>query len=173
MNSQKGYSVPLILIFVFSLVSIPVYYFFINQQAAETVKGANTKATTEPGFGVQISSKSGTWDLVEYLCKDYDSCVSNLTAGTRMGLVSGGVSDLHEVVVSAQDDWSNYSYIKFYVRPSWHSDPINYRVVSLGSIPFSKAVEISDGTRNVEVVVAPLENISSTYIQSAHFSDSN
>lgn len=178
--NQKGFSAPILIIFVLLLLIIPVYYFMgnsklQNKNQTPDIKGTSSDGTlfTTPGFSVSVVSNSETWDLIEFLCKDLQSCTTSLNSGNRLGTVSGGQTDLHEVVVSYTKDWSDYEYIKFYVRPGTFNQDIstNFKVLSLGDIPNSQVSTISDGITEYEVIIAPVKPLSQAFYTSGVFSD--
>lgn len=174
--SQSGYAAPLVLIIVLLAIAVPVYFFAFSDSVSDSdnVRGASsTGVATGAGFSVLVTSDSETWDLVEYLCKDLDSCISSLYSGERWGSVSGGKTDLHEVAVSYSNKWKGNEYIKYFVRSGWDVQKGNtgFEVVDAGDVPGSDVYSLSDGTSNYDVIIIPVSSVTSDYYSSAHFSD--
>lgn len=175
-SKENGFSA-LILIIVLGLLAIPIYYWVSTNSLGiykdTEVKGAQTtgRAYSRPGFSVSIVSNSPTWDLVEYLCTSEEECLKSIDSGRRLGTVSGGKTDFHEVVVDYNPEWDNYDYIKFFVRTGWGSNDTEFQVTEVGDIPGSTIKVISDGTMKYEVVIAPTELLKNTYFASSSFSD--
>ncbi len=174
---QKGYSVPIVIIAIVLFLLLPLSLFvyknnFNLSSTPKSVKGASVEGDgfSRPGFSVTISSKNGNWDLVEYLCKSIDECNQSLYSGVRWGVTSGGATENHEVVIE-NGEWEKYSYIKYFVRPAWSSTQRNFKVVSLGSYPDSKIYILSDGSENVETVIAKLISGDTKFYISSSFSD--
>jgi hypothetical protein len=174
---EKGYSVPLVLIIVLVLFSVPLFYWVtsndFNASASRNIRGATTSnnVNERPGFSVNITSTSQTWDLVEYLCRTQEECTTSLTSGRRLGTISGGQTDLHQVIVEHTKEWDGYKYIKLYVRSGWYSAEREFNVISAGKIPGSQIYTLSEGSETYEVLVAPIAEVASTFFESAHFSD--
>lgn len=171
---QKGFAVPLMLIVVLLILAVPAYYIISSLPTSSSdIRGASSEGNINdrPGFSVSITSTSSTWDLVEYLCGSLDECTTSLTSGRRWGTVSGGQTDLHDVVVEYSDEWSNYEYIKYFVRSGWYAQGKDFNVVSAGNVPNSDVFKVSDGNESYDVVVAPVSVLSNGFYSSAHFSD--
>lgn len=177
LTSQRGYSAPVIIIIALLLLALPVFYFVrdnnLSPFSSRNIQGASSvgNINSYPGFNVSIVSDSETWDLVEYLCKDLKECTLSLTSGRRLGTVSGGKTDLHEVVVGYTPKWDNYSYVKYFVRSGWYSQNKMFKVVDLGDAPGSEVRTISDGAVSYEVVIMPTKNLKNNFYSSAIFSD--
>ncbi|KKS16347.1 MAG: hypothetical protein UU77_C0054G0006 [candidate division WWE3 bacterium GW2011_GWC1_41_7] len=162
---------PLILIIVV-LVAFPVgYYFYTQNINSDNVKGMSADVTRKPGFGVEIVSLGGTWDLVEFLCTTLEECTKSAVSGKRSGSVSGGTTQSHEVVVQAKPEWKEYQYIKYLVRPGWSSVDRTFKVLSEGSINGTVVKVLKDGLSSYETVITPVSEVLSVYKQSAIFSD--
>lgn len=179
--NENGFSAVLTLLVIFSVIAVPTYFVYYttsakNPQNLETnVRGVSTSRTlsTKPGFSVGVVSNSATWNLVEYLCNDIDECLSSLNSGRRLGTVSGGETDLHEVVVEYSADWAEYDYIKYFVRSGWYTSSGAFKVTALGDIPGSEMHIIEDNGEEFEVVVSPIVNVTNSFYSSATFSDVN
>lgn len=176
-TSQRGYSAPVIIIIALLLLAVPVFYFTRTKNlslfSSVDVQGASSvgNINAQPGFSVSIISDSETWDLVEYLCKDLKECTASLTSGRRLGTVSGGKTDLHEVVVTSASEWDSYDYVKYFVRSGWYSQNKMFRVANLGDVPGSQVRTISDGAVSYEVVISPTKDLRNNFYSSAVFSD--
>lgn len=175
-QNENGFSALLLILVVFTVLAIPGYYFYYNSQSGYTeedsIKGASTvrQLTTNAGFSVAIVSTS-TWDLVEYLCDDYDECISSLNYGRRLGTVSGGQTDLHEVVVEHSAEWKNYDYIKYFVRSGWYSPDSYFEITDLGDLPGSEIHEIYEDGEAYNVVLSPVSVVEGAFYPSATFSN--
>ena len=178
MIMQKGYSVPIVIIAIVLFLLLPLTFWTLRNNFSfssipQNVKGVSIEGggNLRPGFSVTISSKNGNWDFVEYLCKSLSECGQSLYSGVRWGVTSGGATENHEVVVENSDEWGKYSYVKYFVRPAWSSTQRNFRVISLGSYPDSKVYTLSDGSENVEAVIAKLIPGDTKFYTSSSFSD--
>lgn len=180
--NENGFSAVFTLLVIFSVVAVPAYFVYYKSTSdankstslETSVRGASSfrDPSSKPGFSVLVQSDSGTWNLVEYLCNDLDECLSSLNAGRRLGTVSGGATDSHEVVVSYSADWAEYDYIKYFVRSGWYTSSGDFKVITLGDIPGSEKHVIDDNGEQFEVVVSPIVNVTNSFYPSATFSDS-
>lgn len=168
---RRGFSVPLILIVVVTLTLL-VFWVLSAPSSDRDIKGFSTDQNgNRAGLSVFVSSDSSSWDLVEYLCETLSECIKSFTSGRRWATVSGGKVTMHEVVIEKSDIWDEYSYMKLYVKPRWGSFGRNFDIESLGNVPESDVYKISDGNESYNVVILPLEKVSSAYYRSAVFSD--
>src|SRR3989344_5972756 len=149
---KGGFSVPIILVVILLFVLAPVgYYYLVNSQNPDSVKGMSTSSSDGNGFVFYITSNGGTWDLSEYLCKDMTEWVRGLTSGELFGQISGGTTTDHEVYISYSDNWKNYEYMKVYITPGWGTSNREYFVSqTVGEIQTLQ----SDG--NEKVLIIPL-----------------
>lgn len=177
-HEERGFSAVLLSILVLAFLAVPAYYWVSNDakddfSPLQNVKGASVDGSTSgiSGFSVSVVSDSSTWDLVEYLCKTADECLSSLTAGRRLGTVSGGATDLHEVVVEYSPEWQEYDYIKYYVRSGWYSSGKLFKVDILGDLPGSSIHELNDGGDIYNVVLSPVTAIQDSFYDSARFTN--
>ncbi len=176
---ERGYAVPLILILVLAILIVPVIFWISTNSvnlssSTPEVRGAVSVSgnKSSKGFSVTVTANNAdTWDLIEYLCQSVDECVVSIDSGRQWGIVSGGKSDLHEVVVNVPNDWQDYDYIKYFVRSGWFGDNRGFKVVSAGNVPGSEVYTIEDAGVAYEVVVTPLDPLYNGFYQSAHFSD--
>lgn len=176
MSNQRGYSVPAFLILLLLLVAVPVLYWVSTNDlsaSSQDVRGASTTGSilAKPGFKISVSSKANTWDLVEFLCKSLEECTDSLTSGRRLGTVSGGAADMHEIVVEYTSEWDDYKYIKYFVRSGWYSQSQPFDVVDVGEIPGAEVYNISEGMQTYQTVIAPTSSLESSFYSSSHFSD--
>lgn len=176
-NAQQGFSALLLLILVLAFIAVPAYYWYSNNTKslgpASDVQGASAVKNTlaSSGFNVSIISNSATWDLVEYLCKTEEECLNSLNSGRRLGTVSGGETDLHEVVVEYSPEWDDYDFIKYFVRSGWYSGGRLFKVRDLGDMPGSVVKQVEDSGDTYDVVLSPISGIKSNFYNSATFSN--
>ena len=175
-NYERGYSVPLLLLVALTLLAVPVSYKFLSNSFSgsnSNVRGATSigSVLTQPGMSVSIVSTSQAWDLVEYLCKDLDECLDTLTSGRRLGTVSGGQTELHEIVMVYSREWDDYHYVKLFVRPSWLSSDDMFVVQRLGDVPDSSIHTLTEDGEDYQVVLVPVKELRDTFYVSALFSD--
>lgn len=174
LKNQKGFSVPVLLILALLVLAIPAYYLSsANLNERKAIRGASSVGyeSSQPGFGVSVLAQSETWDLVEYLCETKEECLSSLTSGRRLGTVSGGQTELHDIFVAYSNEWEDYSYVKFYVRSGWYAENRKFTITELGNIPGAEVHVLIDSGAEYEVIVAPTKDISTTFFQAASFSD--
>ncbi|KKU49885.1 MAG: hypothetical protein UX79_C0012G0007 [candidate division WWE3 bacterium GW2011_GWB1_47_11] len=165
---------PTVLILVLTLAALPLIFWAVSTNfsfGSTNVKGSAISAVPSLGFSVIVNSSLGTWDLVEYLCVSLSECTSSLTSGKRLGSVSGGGDGSHEVIVEATEDWSKYSYIKYYVKPGWLTPGLSYKVTDLGKIPGSQIHEITENGKIYQTVVSPVTPVLSAFYKSASFAE--
>ncbi len=175
--SQKGFTSPILLVPLLILgVMFGAFWFLTNDvnvsTSTQNVKGLSTKEShAKPGIGVSIISEGGTWDLLEYLCETESACLASLEAGVRWGSVSGGKTSLHEVEIVASKEWENYGYLKYFVRRGWGSQGNAFKVTDLGEFPGAKVHTINSNGITYDVVIAPIDNVTTSFYKSAVFSD--
>ena len=172
-SDQRGFSAVVLLITLLVVTSLPVYFLLSKgKDSASQVMGASTTVSQmRPGFSVSISSLAQTWDLVEYLCETKEECLDSLTSGRRFNTVSGGQTELHDVVVNYSKEWDNYSYIKYFVRSGLYKQGTEFKIVNLGDVPGSSVHEVYDGTYKYSIVLLPIKSIQTSFYTSAVFSD--
>ncbi len=175
---QRGSSVPLFIVITLILLAIPAYYWlslnnFNFSTSSKNVRGVASIGNVydKPGFSVTVTSTAETWDLVEYLCSSREECLETLDSGKRLGTISGGSTELHEVFVEYSPKWDEYAFIKFYVRPGWSATQREFKIANLGDIPGATREVVSDGTYIYEVVIAPVVEVKNTFYRSAYFTD--
>jgi hypothetical protein len=171
---RKGFSIPLVLIFIVVFLSVPLlYWFFSSRDGTTNVMGATTNQLQQAqnGFSVRINSKDGTWDLYEYLCTTKDECASSLMSGRRVQIVSGGTVQNHDVAITSGSDWNSYKYAKVFVRSGWGSSAREFKVESVGVVPGSERVNFTYESANYKAVLIPLDSAGDSFYKSAVFSD--
>ena len=174
---QKGFSIPTVFVLVAFLVLIPVLFWFVingvDFSKSDNVRGTSTvnEKNIKPGLGISVVSKSGTWDLYEYMCKTKDECEASLTSGRNWGIVSGGETAGHEVMIEASDEWKDYKYVKLFVKPSWLGSDNGYKVMETGGIPLSEIVGFTDEGKKIEALFIPVSSLFDKYRKSGVFSD--
>lgn len=174
---RNGFSALLLIVLVALLAGLPLLYWgFSNKvnlsKSMDNVRGViSTGSYASSGFSILVVSDSETWDLVEYLCKDLQACVSSLNSGERLGTVSGGQTNMHEVIFEPKDGWKDYKYIKVFVRPGWLGSSSSFMVKDLGRAPGSDVYTVKEGQSSYEFVVIPLEGVFSNFYKAATFSD--
>jgi hypothetical protein len=172
-SGQKGYAALLILIVAFLILSASFYFVFGSNLRKNDIQGASStkNGNSKHGFSILISSSTPSWDLVEYLCSSEDECTSGLTSGTRWGSISGGETELHEVILDYNNQWDSFGYIKLFVRSGLFSDESAFRIVDKGQIPDSKVYQIEEDGTTYDVVVIPTKMVSENFYESARFSN--
>jgi len=174
---QKGFSIPAVFVLVALLIFVPVLFWFLTNRVdfskADNVRGASvvSEKYAKSGFGVSVVSKSGTWDLYEYLCKTKDECEVSLTSGKNWGIVSGGETTEHDVMIEASDEWKGYKYLKLFVKPSWLGSDNRYRVIKSGDVLAPEVVKFIDSGKEIETLFIPVSGLFDKYQKSAVFSD--
>lgn len=174
--NQRAISHPALIVMV-STVSLLVGSFWIFNNQINLSSGGNVQGTSvknpsvHPGFSIAVSSNNGGWDLVEYLCESSEECEEALTSGKRLGIVSGGSTEYHEVVVNYSDSWSGYSHVKYYVKPSNSNSDASFRVVASGNYPETKVITLSNNDTDYEVAISPISAVTGSFYKSVTFSD--
>ena len=168
---MRGFAVPLLLIVVVLLGGAVFYFFSVNSR--ENIKGVSTSIAEQsvPGVMVSVIADSPAWDLVEYVCVSAEECLASLNAGKRVSTVGGGATELREVKVNYSDGWEGFSYLKLYVRPSGLAGGALFSVVTPGDVPGTALEKISNDGESQDVVLVPLDQVSTRFYKSATFSD--
>ncbi|RJR27138.1 hypothetical protein C4561_03165 [candidate division WWE3 bacterium] len=133
-GKKNGYISPVVLLFIFLFISVPLIYWFVSSDegSPEDVKGSSDVVTEETeGLLVNVTSES-TWDMYVYLCKNSDECDESLTAGKRVGVFSGGVVSKFTVAVPLDETWTEGNVVKFYIKPGWGSSGRVFSAESVG-----------------------------------------
>lgn len=172
---QKGYAAHLILILMVLVALMLVGVFLLSSNklslsnVGPAVKGSSESLATPvskgAGFSIFINSTHGGWELVEYLCKDYNECIQSLDSGKRWGTVSSGDGSRDEVIVDADSVWEDYKFMKVFVRLGWGDTQTKFGVKDTGLIPSTEVVSLS----GQDTVIFPLDHVSENYVNSALF----
>lgn len=174
MFRNKGFAIPIVIIFIGIFLAIPIVYWFISEEKNDSqIMGSSVSGNLSDGSGlvIEVSSKNGTWDLFYYLCETENECVFDITAGKKQTTFHGGTVTNHKIVIEKGDEWQVYEFAKFFIKPSWGSGSSGFKVTSSGEIIGSYTKTLSDGEENIEVVLVPLESVGETLGNSAVFSD--
>ena len=118
---KNGYISPIVALFIFFFISVPLVYWFITSgdKTPESVKGSSDIAAARvEGLSVDVTSE-GTWDMYAYLCETSDECEDSLNAGKRVGVFSGGKVSKFTTSIPLDETWQDESVIKLYVKPGW------------------------------------------------------
>lgn len=90
-----------------------------NERAILGTAASSTAQTTRKGFSLTVVSNNGNWDFYQYLCKSFDECRGSATSGFQLPTISGGQTEGYEIFVEPTQDWNDFSFIKYYVKPGW------------------------------------------------------
>ncbi len=174
---QKGFSVPMILVVLTLVVSVSaiswVYFNRTSVEPAPTVKGASTfnADTSKPGLGVTVTSKNGTWDLVEYACKTLEECTASLEGGKKFSTFGGGTVNSFLVVMPYSPELDEYTYVKYFVKSSFGGMFRAFKVVNGGDLGDTKLLEFKQSGSIYTAVVSPLDKIKTGYFVGATLTD--
>ena len=163
--SQLGFTLPMVLIFVLAFIAVPLV-FWLSRANDQTVQGAES-GSPKDGTYIQITSKSGSWDLFEYLCKTKSECQSSLDSGKKWEATSGGSTAGNNIKINYSDLWSDYGFIKLYVKPSWNSQARAFSLKSELNIEGAE-VRTFDGT---SALIVPIETLTTGGYNFLVFSD--
>jgi hypothetical protein len=155
--------IALILLFIIFFL---FYLGFPFNTSLDTTKHDSSHLYQIPGLSVLVKS-SENWDLFEYLCKEGDSCQETPTSGKRFSTISGGEDREHEVVIDQAEEWSDYSYVKLFVRPAVGSPNKVYKVENNALLPQARVEVIGQGNNQVEALLIPVSEISNSYYEMA------
>lgn len=174
---KKAFSAPVVIILItlIGIVCLAVLY-FINLSKNNTspnVKGvsSNEASHEKPGVSIFVSSNNGSWELNVYLCVSSEECSMSLTSGRRWSTTGGGETPIHEVVVSYDAAWAEYKYVKFFVKTATPGAAGFYKVSSLGDVPMSKLIKVTDSGNEYQTAVMPVNKIALGFYKSASFSN--
>lgn len=170
---SKGFSVPIVVIFVAIFLAVPLVYLFLSKNSSNNVdvKGASAQVeVTKTGLGIFITS-GGTWDLFEYLCKDLDECSKDLMSGNRWGTVSGGAVQDFRVSVPSDSDWGSSKYLKIFVREGWGSMQRSFDLKLINSEEGISEKPFTYSGSEYKVILIELEKIKNKAIDIATYSD--
>jgi len=166
---KKSNLIPLVLV-VSTFLILPIAFFFLNTKNGGNVQGAKTQANKK-GIILKISSGNGTWDMMKYFCKTKDECLTSLFSGKIIDTTSGGIVEDSNVTVDYSSDWTNYEFIKVFVKPGWGSSTRTFKVTSAGVIPNVTIEKVTYGGINYNVILVPLNSVNGELLEAASFSD--
>lgn len=161
---NKGIALPIVIIFISLFLSIPFFYYYYslkqNQINDASVRGTFSEVPEKNGVTVRVSSSGGSWDLYQFLCDDHDACLKSLSMGKSWGIISGGITDLHEFNISPDQNWdSKFKYLKIYTTSSWGSMLRVFDSYTLNQDDSIELHQLSFDGATYNVILIPLENI--------------
>ena len=158
-------------IFIFALVLVSGFSIYRQSSISkkDKVLGESEKAIVNErnGFSVLVKSNGPTWDFYEYLCKSLDECKTAPESGYQLPLISGGLTEGHEIIVEPSNEWNGYKYLKFYVKGGWGQDFANFRLVNQPRINGTELGEFND----MSYVIVPVSSLKNTFDSSTVFSN--
>ncbi len=161
---RKGFSLPLLLIIIL-FVAAPFLFFFFKTSHGNDVKGSSS-INSQNGFYIVLNSTQGNWDLYQVGCTSIDECAETLDSGRRINMVSGGQTTGHRVSFSDTSAYSGFSFVKFYVKPSWGSATRTFKLtVGNDSLVVSKSFE------SESALIVPVSALSKSTFMAGSFSD--
>lgn len=167
---RKGLSLPLLLIVVSFLLVPLLYWFFVYRTSQPNIKGAKITGQNK-GALVVVNSKNGTWELNSYLCENKDSCLSSLTAGSKLDTRNGGSTNSYQVPFNFEDGWLSYGFLKLYIRSGWGSQDRLFKATNSGQIEGLVIEQVSLGESDYNVVLIPTSDLSTGFYKGVEFSD--
>jgi hypothetical protein len=123
------------------------------------------------GVLVRVDSNYGNWDMVQYLCKDKETCATSLISGKGLDTTSGGQVKNRDVAIEYTLDWKDFQYLKIYVRSGWGSQVREFNVSRIGSVPGMTVEKMTYGGSEYNVVFVPLDIIGQNLLPTVRFSD--
>jgi hypothetical protein len=167
---RRGSAWPLMLI-VALFLTIPLGYWYLSYRASmKNVRGAKT-SEIENGLYVVVNSDTGTWDLNSYLCKSKLECLESLTSGVKLETKSGGRALGYEVDLVYENQWSDYSFLKVFVKPGWGAQGRAFKIIDPGVVKGASSEKINLDNVMYEVVLIPVRDLKSGFFKGAEFSD--
>ena len=136
----------------------------------KNVRGAKT-SEIENGLYVVVNSDTGTWDLNSYLCKSKLECLESLTSGVKLETKSGGRALGYEVDLVYENQWSDYSFLKVFVKPGWGAQGRAFKIIDPGVVKGASSEKINLDNVMYEVVLIPVRDLKSGFFKGAEFSD--
>lgn len=167
---QRGAVLPLILIIILFISAPFIFWALTSTEDTPSIKGVSSK-NMDKGLMTGVSSSYGTWDMHQYLCKSKDECEETLMSGNRDVLVSGGETVRQDIPIVPEADWKDYTYLKVYVQPSWGSQDRLFNISGHENIPGSNVFEMKEGGSSYDVLVIPIQELTSGFAGSVLFSD--
>jgi hypothetical protein len=164
--SQKGFTLPIVAIFVLAFLVAPVAFWFSSSRET-AVKGAEA-SNLENGISIKVISSAGSWDLAQYLCKNESECASSLTSGKKWESLSGGVTQGSSKRLNTSEALTGYDYVKVFVKPGWGAD--NSKNFKVTVQPQGSEIQTLE-KEGVRVVLIPLAAIESAKYTQILFTD--
>ena len=172
---RKGISNLLLILIVMIFLGVPVLFFVISNKdsfSEDNVQGVSTtEVSTKKNFYVTVDSPTGSWQLMQYLCSDVDTCLESLTAGTELASVSGGASENNQVMITEAFSWSDFSYLKVFVRSGWGMDESSYVISNIGDIPGTQKSSVESTGDEFEVAIIPISSLGYQTLSSVTFTE--
>ena len=166
---KKSNLIPLVLV-VSTFLMLPIVFFFLNSKNGGNVQGTKTQANKK-GIVLKITSNYGTWDMTKYFCKTKDECLTSLFSGKIIDTTSGGVVEGSHVTVDYSPEWTNYEFIKVFVKSGWGSSTRTFKVSAMGAVPDVTVEKVTYGGVSYNVVLIPLSSVNGVLLEVASFSD--
>lgn len=165
---RKGFTVPLILVLVLVLIMVPLIFWIstnnFNASSSSDVMGvADAKDSNKSGFSVTVNSDVGVWDLLQTACKTLDECKESVTSGKRVSTASGGVGYNNTVNVYKDPSWTDYNFLKLYVRAGWGSSTVGFNLEKAGDVPGLEITNMSESSASYDVAIVPLTSLTSFF----------
>ncbi len=160
------------IVVLFVLFLLIAAYFGYTMFPNSNIKGATSimAKNLKPGFGVEVASIQGTWDLNIYLCEEKDVCTAAVDSGYRWKTIGGGTTEGKGVVAEAADVWKNYNYVKVFVAPGTGSPVREFDLkLNTTSIAVEKLTFGEDYKYNA--LVFPVEQLFLDFYNLATFTD--
>lgn len=160
---------PVVLIVIISLAVLPLIFwlFASGVLSMSDVRGSSSSADVKQGFSVEVKSSNEAWDLIVYACASLDECAKSFDSGKKLVSLSG--SGARVATIDASSEWEGYTYIKYYVTPSWFGSGAVYAITDLGEVAGSEMHEMSDGGSVYKVVIIPVGEVVKSFKKSATF----
>jgi hypothetical protein len=169
LHMRKSPPLPLIIIISAFIIIPVVFWVFTFRNNADNVRGTTVASS---GVLVKIISEKGSWDMSKYLCEDISTCLESLTSGKSLEKTSGGWGAGQTLVIRPTSDWSQYEYIKIFVKSGWGSSERFFSAsLSEDTIKGGSIEKFNYGGNTYESVILPVEILRSEIAGSVTFSD--
>ncbi|NMB70159.1 hypothetical protein GYA27_03090 [candidate division WWE3 bacterium] len=164
MNRNRGFAVPIVLVFTLVFLILPlIFWYSFNVNSAETVKGTSVKSE-ENSVLVKIVSPSGPWDLQQYLCKDKNECTASVFSGKRYATISGGKTQGHYLPLTSPKSSGDYKFLKVFVTAGSGLTTADFKVLD-SQVLLGHSIEkmtLAEESLSLEAVLIPLESFVNT-----------
>lgn len=155
----KGFVHPYLLLVAFAVIGVGVAVFAGSKGFSGFVLGSRSNKESVntdkiDSYKVTVISPNSSWDLIQYLCKTHEECEKSSTAGTWWSAVGGAATTLdgHEILIDKSDKWSDYSFLKIFVRSSAGD---KYLLQNLGTEDLIIALSSGEPLNNYVFVSSP------------------